>query len=70
MDLAKSKISLKLLLEFAEKNNVRLWDGRLAFHYQNIDQEGLDRLKQTFIDIAKYYKEHPYVAEERSARIY
>ncbi|QEU61201.1 hypothetical protein KDRO_E00730 [Kluyveromyces lactis] len=70
VDLAKSKISLKLLLEFAEKNNVRLWDGRLAFHYQNIDQEGLDRLKQTFIDIAKYYKENPYLAEERSARIY
>ncbi|CDO95166.1 unnamed protein product [Kluyveromyces dobzhanskii CBS 2104] len=70
VDLAKSKISLDVFLQFGKKNKIELWDGRLAFHYQNINQEGLNSLKQTFIDVAGFYKENEYVSEERSARIY
>ncbi|BAO38403.1 low specificity L-threonine aldolase [Kluyveromyces marxianus] len=70
IDLPKSKISCDVLLKFGEKNSVRLWDGRLAFHYQNISENSLNKLKQVFVDIAMYYKEHEFTVEERSARIY
>ncbi|SCU87982.1 LAFA_0E10000g1_1 [Lachancea sp. 'fantastica'] len=70
VDLAKSRINLAKLLEIGEKNDVKLFDGRLAFHFQNIDSESLNALKKTFIDIAIYYQKHEYKPDERSARIY
>ncbi|SCU84840.1 LADA_0D04126g1_1 [Lachancea dasiensis] len=70
LDLPKSGINLKILLEYGERNNVKLFDGRLAFHYQNINSESLAVLKKTFIDIASYYQTHEYHSEEISARIY
>ncbi|CEP61889.1 uncharacterized protein LALA0_S04e02982g [Lachancea lanzarotensis] len=70
LDLVKSGINLEKLLEVGEANDVKLFDGRLAFHYQNISPECLNALKKTFIDIAIYYQKHEYKPEERSARIY
>lgn len=70
VDLAESKIALNVFLEIGEKNGIKLWDGRLAFHYQNIGEEGLNRLKNTFFDCAEYYRTHQYVLEELSGRIY
>lgn len=57
-------------LEIGERNNVRLFDGRLAFHYQNIKPEGLALLKKTFTDVAEYYQKNDYKPEGRSTRIY
>lgn len=70
IDLAASRIDMDKLLELGEKNNVKLFDGRLAFHYQNIDDKGLEQLKQVFIDLGEYYRDHEYVAGKKCARIY
>lgn len=70
VDLKKSKISLNQFLKVGEENGVKLWDGRLAFHYQNIGEEGLSKLRKTFFDIAEYYKSNEYTEEENSARFY
>ncbi|SCV03048.1 LAME_0H07294g1_1 [Lachancea meyersii CBS 8951] len=70
VDLAKSGINLDKFLEIGEQNGLRLFDGRLAFHYQNIGSESLCALKKTFDDVASYYQKHDYKPGERSARIY
>ncbi|AET40911.1 uncharacterized protein Ecym_7058 [Eremothecium cymbalariae DBVPG len=60
IDLEASNISLKKFLEFGEANNVKFFNnGRIAFHFQNIGDDGLKLLKQVFIDIARYYAETP-----------
>lgn len=69
IDLEKSKINFDLFLEISKKNNIKVFDGRLAFHYQNIG-EGLKLLKQTFIDIALYYQTHDYSPGTKSVRFY
>ncbi|CAR23609.1 Low specificity L-threonine aldolase [Lachancea thermotolerans] len=70
IDLASSGINMSKFLEIGERNNVRLFDGRLAFHYQNIKPEGLALLKKTFTDVAEYYQKNDYKPEGRSTRIY
>lgn len=70
IDLAKSKIDMTTLLKFGALNDVKLFDGRLAFHYQNIEEDSLKKLKKVFTDIANYYQSHEYNPNERSARIY
>ncbi|SCU94845.1 LANO_0E08372g1_1 [Lachancea nothofagi CBS 11611] len=70
VDLARSGINLNKFLEIGQANNVKLFDGRLAFHYQNISSVSLSTLKRTFIDVASYYQQNEYTPDERSARIY
>ncbi|AAS54690.2 AGR200Wp [Eremothecium gossypii ATCC 10895] len=70
IDLERSGIEPSRLLEFGAKNDVRLFDGRLAFHFQNVEDSSLAQLKQVFVDLAAYYREHPYVAPAGPQRRY
>ncbi|SCU91866.1 LAMI_0E07668g1_1 [Lachancea mirantina] len=70
IDLAKSKINIDVLLKFGGLNGVRLFDGRLAFHYQNIDDSSLETLKKVFLDMAAHYKDHEYIPDAGKTRIY
>lgn len=49
IDLEKSPIASDVLDKLGEENNVKVWNGRIALHYQN-DDESLERLKKTFLE--------------------
>lgn len=62
IDLEKSPIDSDVLAELGEKYNVRIWNGRIALHYQN-DDESLENVKKAFLEAYLYTKEHPTTTE-------
>jgi threonine aldolase len=49
IDVKKSPIDNDLLMKYAEKYNVNLWAGRIAFHYQ-VDEESLENVKKAIVE--------------------
>lgn len=49
IDVKKSPIDNDLLMEIAEKHNVNMWAGRIAFHYQ-VDDEALQSIKTAIVE--------------------
>ncbi|ONH65236.1 Low specificity L-threonine aldolase [Cyberlindnera fabianii] len=49
LDVEKSPIDLDILAKYGEKYNVRVWPGRISFHFQN-DQESVENVKKAFWD--------------------
>ncbi|CAX40044.1 low specificity L-threonine aldolase, putative [Candida dubliniensis CD36] len=63
IDLKANKINPKKLIEISNKYNIKIYSGRIAFHYQ-ISQQSFENAKKVILEIIQYAKENPYEEEE------
>lgn len=59
IDMAENKMDPLVFEAKAKQHNVKVWPGRLAFHYQNT-REGVDNLKRALQDTIDESKKNPY----------
>lgn len=57
IDLEKSPINGEAFKKIADKHDVRVRNGRIAFHYQ-VDDESLENVKKAILEAYEYTKEH------------
>ncbi|KAL6454422.1 GLY1 Low-specificity L-threonine aldolase [Candida maltosa Xu316] len=62
VDIKANKINPDKLIEISDKHNVKIYSGRVAFHYQ-ISDESFESAKKVILEAAAYAKEHPYNSE-------
>ncbi|KGU21343.1 threonine aldolase [Candida albicans P57055] len=59
IDIAANKINPEKLMEISDKYNVKIYSGRIAFHYQ-ISQESFENAKKVVLEVIQYAKDHPF----------
>ncbi|KAI5954355.1 hypothetical protein KGF54_002130 [Candida jiufengensis] len=59
VDIAANKISPSKLIEISDKYGVKIYSGRVSFHYQ-ISQDSFEKAKKVIVEAFDYAKEHPF----------
>lgn len=63
VDIKANKIDPDKLIEISDKYGVKIYSGRVAFHYQ-ISEESFESAKKVILEIAQYAKEHPFEGKD------
>lgn len=59
VDIAANKMNPDKLIEISDKYGVKIYSGRVSFHYQ-ISQESFEKAKKVIVEAFEFAKEHPY----------
>ncbi|CAK9437281.1 uncharacterized protein LODBEIA_P16590 [Lodderomyces beijingensis] len=62
VDIAANKINPEKLVEISSKHGVKVYSGRVAFHYQ-ISNASFEKAKRVIVEAFEYAKEHPYESQ-------
>ncbi|RCK59222.1 Low-specificity L-threonine aldolase [Candida viswanathii] len=59
VDIKANKIDPEKLIEISDKHGVKIYSGRVSFHYQ-ISEEAFEAAKKVILEVTQYAKEHPF----------
>lgn len=59
VDIAANKIDPNKLIEISDKYNVKIYSGRVSFHYQ-ISQKSFENAKKVILEVFEYAQSNPY----------
>lgn len=59
VDIAANKINPDKLIEISDKYGVKIYSGRVSFHYQ-ISQDSFENAKKVIVEAFEYAKERPF----------
>ncbi|KAI5958814.1 GLY1 [Candida theae] len=59
VDVAANKINPSKLVEISDKYGVKIYSGRVSFHYQ-ISQESFEKAKKVIVEAFEYAQKHPF----------
>ncbi|KAK6460005.1 threonine aldolase [Scheffersomyces coipomensis] len=63
VDLKANKIDVKKLVEISDKYGVKVYAGRIAFHYQ-VSEASFEAVKKVVVEAFEYAQLHPYNGED------
>ncbi|RLV95424.1 Low-specificity L-threonine aldolase [Spathaspora sp. JA1] len=59
IDILANKINPDKLIEISDKYNVKIYSGRVAFHYQ-VSDESFENAKKVVLEVIQYARENPF----------
>lgn len=66
IDFAKNKMSSDVLTKLLKENSIKLFAGRVAFHYQ-VSQESFEKCKKVVLECYKDSLQNPYIGKSSSS---